>query len=131
MPILSLIWVLPLFNFFHNWDNYLSFSLYSGKIKNYYIAIEESECPKIIKEYNPTFIYLRGITGGKMIDVNKWSSDDLNVPFYAESRVFKKFGKNFCGLGIDNEKLIFLEFDGPIEKGRYNKHTCKDLFLDN
>ncbi len=125
--LLSLIWICPLLNFFNYWDNYLSFLLYSGKIKSYYIAVEEKMSTRIIKKYNPSFIDLKGMTGGRIIDLNKWALEDLNVPFYAESRVFKNISKNFCNLKIDNEKLIFLEFDGPIENGKYDKFTCKDL----
>ena len=125
--IVLLIGVLPILNFFNFWDNYLSFSLYSDKLNLYYIAIEEKELLKIDKRYSSYFVEIKGMKGGQIIDVNKWSFSELNVPFYPERRVFKSLSKTFCRLGIEENKIIFLEFERPIEKNIYYSFTCKDL----
>jgi len=127
IAIILLIYMLPILNFFGYWDHYLSFSLYSDKTKAYYIAIGEKELLKIDKRLATYFLPIKGLQGGQIIDVNKWCLGELNVPFYPESRVFKQVAKTFCTLGIQEDQLYFLEFELPLEKGKYTRFTCKDL----
>lgn len=122
-----LIWVLPLLNFVNLWDNYLSFSLYSDRPSRYYIAIEEHELNKIDMRLHKYFVNIKGLSGGQIIDVDKWSIDELNIPFYPERRVFKKICKSFCGLDIEENNLVFLEIEQPVKSNRLYKFTCKDL----
>ncbi len=112
--IVILAWISPALNFVECWDNYLSFSFYSAKVNSYYIAIEENELVKIDKRLNKFFVQIKGLSGGQIIDLNKWSMSELNVPFYPETRVFKKICNSFCELGIGDEKLIFLEVEQPL-----------------
>jgi hypothetical protein len=121
-----LIWVLPATNFFGLWDDYLSFSLYSDKASEYYIAIEENETAKIDGRLKRFFVHLPGITGGRLIDVNAWAMNDLGVPFYPERRVFKKIAAIFCEKGIEKGKIIFLEFKHPFQSGAHHSFTCED-----
>jgi uncharacterized membrane protein YphA (DoxX/SURF4 family) len=125
VPVI-LIWLFPLLNFLGYWDHYLSFSLYSGKPSKFYIAIEKGEIHKIDKRFKNYFADIQGLQGGHLIDMDKWTFAYLNVPFYPESRLFKKISGEFCDLGIDHDKLVFLELfysDGIL----YNKFTCEDM----
>lgn len=122
-----LFWIAPLFNFFSSWDSYLSFSLYSDKVNAYYIAVEESEVYKIDHRLRSYFIKLPNMKGGQLIDIDKWSTTELHVPFYPEDRVFKKLSRSFCKLGIDNEKLIFLKVSNYPKKGQYFPFKCNSL----
>lgn len=122
-----LIWIMPFFNFFGLWDSYLSFSLYSGKINAFYIVIADDELSKIDGRLKKYFLHIEGLHGGEIIDINKWSMEELNVPFYPETRALKKMGKPFCLLGIPEDQLYFLEFELPLKKGRFTRFTCKDL----
>jgi hypothetical protein len=121
-----LIWLFPLLNFFGYWDHYLSFSLYSNKPSKFYIAIEKGEIHKIDNRFENYFANIQGMQGGQLIDVDKWAFSELNVPFYPEMRSFKKLSRKFCVLGIDEDKLVFLELfytNGTLS----NKFTCKEL----
>jgi hypothetical protein len=123
-----MIWLFPLLNLFGYWDHYLSFSLYSSKPSRFYVAIEKGEIHKIDKRLKDYFADIQGLQGGQLIDVDKWAFSQLNVPFYPEMRLFKKLSTEFCDLGIDQDKLIFLELyhsNGTL----YNKFTCQELQL--
>lgn len=120
-----LFWILPFLNFFSMWDSYLSFSLYSDKANKYFIAIEQSEVHKIDKRLIPFFVELPNVKGGNLIDVNKWSMTELNVPFYPEDRIFKKLSESFCKLGIENDKLIFLKISDYPKRNQYVPFKCK------
>ncbi len=122
--VLALAWIAPALNLFGYWDHYLSFSLYSYKPSRYYIAIDESEVSKIDKRYLNYTAKIKGMQGGVLIDTDKWAYAELNVPFYPETRVFKKLSRNFCALGIAEDKLIFLELSNATRKPHYKTFTC-------
>lgn len=127
IAIAFICWILPTLNFFNLWDSYLSFSLYSEKFSDYYVAVEESELEKIDKRFSSYFVEVSGLKGGKIIDINKWSLLELNVPFYPESRIFKRVCKSFCTYGIEERKIVFLEIMYPSKSNSYATYTCKDL----
>ncbi len=122
---LVLVWIFPIFSFFGYWDHYLSFSLYSDKPSNYYIAVEQTELHKINKRFENYFAKIPGLQGGQIIDVNKWAYFELNVPFYPENRVLRKLSREFCELNIDEDRLVFLELFYLNRKPHYNTFTCK------
>jgi hypothetical protein len=70
---------------------------------------------------------LEGLSGGEIVDVNKWAMYELNVPFYPETRNLKKMAKCFCNLGIQQDQLYFIEFELPMEKVKFIRFTCSDL----
>ncbi len=123
----ALVWIFPVLNFFGCWDHYLSFSLYSGKPSRFYIAVEKTELQKIDKRLENYFVQIPGMQGGQLIDVDKWAFSELNVPFYPEVRSFKRLSGNFCELGIDGDKLIFLELYHSNAKTEYKTFTCGQL----
>lgn len=127
VSLIVLVWVFPILNFFGCWDHYLSFSLYSNKPSNFYIAVEESEIHKIDKRYASYFARIPGLQGGQIIEIDKWAFSELNTPFYPEMRSFKRLSVNFCNLGISEDKLVFLELFYVNRKAHYNKFTCKEL----
>lgn len=123
----TLVWIFPILNLFGYWDHYLSFSLYSDKAPLFYIAIEKNELHKIDRRFNNYFARLPGMEGGQLIDVHKWAFAELNVPFYPEERLFRKLSSQFCELGINDDKLIFLELYTANGKTDYRKFTCGEL----
>ena len=124
-PVL-LVWLFPILNLFGYWDHYLSFSFYSNKPSHFFIAVEESQLQKIDKRFENYFRDIEGLRGGKLIEVNKWSFSELNVPFYPERRVFIKLSADFCKLDIDDDKLIFLELTTVDRQPHYQKFTCNE-----
>ena len=127
MVMSALVLFLPVLNFFGYWDHYLSFSLYSDKTDDFYIAVADEEMHKIDPRLKPYFVTIKDMKGGVVIDVNQWALDELKVPFYPERRLFEKICRDFCQLSIENDKMVFLVFERPIEKGRYDSFTCPDL----
>lgn len=109
------------------WDYYLSFNLYSGKYKTLHIAISDEAVPKLKNKYNDFFMKLSNIEGGKVIDVNSWALQELNVPLYPELRVFRKVSKSFCNYSIAEDGLYFIIVSPSIEQGNYKTWQCKDL----
>lgn len=91
--IIFLTWLAPGLNFLHFWDNYLAFSLYSGKVNYLFIQVPQADIsyngyslkPYISKQEN-TF----------WLDAHAWSLGTLNVPMYAEKRVFTALIKKRC-----------------------------------
>lgn len=91
--IFLLIGVLPILNFFGYWDDYLSFSLYSGKSKHLEICITKNanmpEYQKFVSKKS------RLCNSGLALNCTTWSLKELNVPLYPEKRIFKKIVKNW------------------------------------
>lgn len=125
--VIILVWVLPGLNFAKLWDHYLSFSLYSGKVNVFHIAIQQGELGKIDRRYRDYFVDVEGLTGGAIIDVNLWAMKELNVPFYPETRLFKEVGKTFCKQNIAEENLVLIEYEMPMEQMKFQSYYCKDL----
>ena len=123
-----LLGLLPIFNFFDKWDDYLSFSLYSEKSKIFYIAISDKYIGQFNHQFDDYFLKLdANIQGGKVIDVNKWSMEELNVPIYPEIRLFKKISKDFCKYNIPDTDIMFLMYKGTVNNDNLTKWSCKDI----
>jgi len=122
-----LVWVFPILNFLGYWDHYLSFSLYSDKPSRFYIAIEKNEINRIDKRFANYFAEVKGLEGGQLIEIDKWALSELNVPFYPEVRLFRQLTRNFCELGIENDKIVFLELTYTNKEPHYDTFLCSDL----
>ncbi len=118
--------LLPILNFWGQWDDYLSFSLYSEKSKIFYIAISDKYIGQFDHKFDDYFLKLDdNIQGGKVINVNKWSMKELNVPIYPEIRVFKKISNVFCQYNIPDTDIIFLMYKGTVSDENLTKWTCE------
>lgn len=116
-----LAWIAPAFNLIGRWDHLLSFSLYSGKVPNYYVAVRDDEFEKIPVEIRRHVISIPGVVGGQIIDVDRWAHHELHVPFYPETRTFRLLADFFCEMDMDKEGLVFLE----IRKVRATKEVIR------
>lgn len=106
--ILIFVLCIPSLNHIKLWDTYASFSLYSGNASNFYILSQKS-IPKLTK-YE---ILNEQLLEGKIIDIGKWSSDQLNVPIPPERRLFNQI---IAKLNKTQLKLSFLETNSPLWK---------------
>ncbi|HSF88953.1 MAG TPA: hypothetical protein VLA46_06005 [Saprospiraceae bacterium] len=122
--MMLLVFVLPALNVWGYWDYYLSFNLYSGKNKFLYVAVEETELHKLKYDFSNVFMEIPGLEGGRIIDVNKWSLQELNVLVPPEARIFKALAGRFCEMDIAEDKIMVLEFEQPVSDGRYQIHPC-------
>lgn len=122
---LLIVAVMPLFNWAGYCDDYLAFSLYSQKNKLFYIAISDAYLNRFNHQLDDYFSKMdNDISGGRLIDVNKWALKELNVPVYPEYRVFKQMSQHFCKYDIPSTDLIFLVYEQPITTQNLVKWSC-------
>ncbi len=125
--LLVLVFVFPVLNFGQLWDHYLSFNMYSGKNNILYVAIEENELEKLPYNFQDAFIEMEGLAGGKIININQWAMNELNVPVPPEDRIFKEISRLFCGLGIPPDKMSCLVFEQPVTANIFKAISCKEI----
>ncbi len=93
--VLVLFAVMPLFGLFGLWDSYLSASLYSGNNKKGTLFIDET-----VKDRMPAGIRERvaDLPAGEKyaLNLSRWSYEELNVPPYPETRVFRSAAGHVC-----------------------------------
>jgi hypothetical protein len=122
---LIIVGIMPIFNWIGYCDDYLAFSLYSQKNKLFYIAISDAYLNQLNPELEDYFLKMEGdMSGGRLIDVNKWALKELNVPVYPEYRVFQKISQDFCKYDIPSTDLLFLMYEQPISTQNMIKWNC-------
>lgn len=92
--------IMPIFSFFNLWDSYLSATLYSGNVAGGVIYINESvrgHLPPAIQAH----VEVSPSTGQLLINPNRWSLTELNVPMYPERRVLINITKRICAYAED------------------------------
>ena len=95
IAIVFLVGVLPFFSFFGLWDNYLSFNLYSGNVKQLSICIKDTAKHPELKLFisnKKKSIYCQDY---QAINLNYWAFKELNVPIYPEEKCFHKLKKKW------------------------------------
>ncbi len=123
--LLGVAGVLPIFNFFHRFDDMLSHSLYDSKNKLFYIGVAQKYWSKLPQGFEKVLLPLPPNTeGGYLIDVNKWAMYELNVPVNPEYRIFKRISASFCGYAIPDTDLLFLIYTQPMNEGNLTKWRC-------
>ena len=91
--VLVFLGVLPFFNQFGFWDNYLSGSLYSGNLPLMAICTDAESAKADFKDYIK-HNDLNNICDCKsLIKLQSWAMNELNVPPYPEIRVYRKIEK--------------------------------------
>jgi hypothetical protein len=127
VKVLLLFIVLPSLSLFGKWDNYLSFKLFSGKTHLFYIHVDEANLKHVNPNLKPYFWKPESLNNGVMISLNEWTLDEMNIPFYPETRVFKKFIKSFCQENNPADFYVFTEFERSFQKGPVNRFVCGDV----
>ena len=100
---------MPVFSFFNMWDSYLSSTLYSGNTNSAQIYISDS-----VKQKLPTEIQRYANKSGadtSTLDFFNWSFNELNVPPYPETRVYKDITRGICKYA-DNGRDVLLVVSG-------------------
>jgi hypothetical protein len=87
IPVLLAWGVLPALNFVGAWDNYLSCSLYSGKLPLMAVCVEPKET--VLKPYVKKDTYAL-CEGKELVRIQSWAISEMNVPPYPEVRVYRK-----------------------------------------
>ena len=119
--------VLPSFSLVGKWDNYLSFKLFSGKTHLFYIHVDEANLKHVNPKLEPYFWKPESLSNGIMISLNEWTLDEMNIPFYPETRVFKKVIKSFCEQNAPSGFYVFTEFERSFQNVPVNRFVCGDI----
>lgn len=107
--ILVLFVVMPALSFCNLWDSYLSSALYSGNTNSAQLYISDSvrqKLPTEIQQY-----VLQTEANRSVLDFTSWSFDELNVPPYPETRVYKDIARSICR-HANNAKDVTLVVNG-------------------
>ena len=125
--ILILFVVMPVLSFFNLWDSYLSWTLYSGNTNSAQIYISDS-----VKQKLPIEIQRYAIKIGaneNTLNFFHWSFDELNVPPYPETRVYKDIAQNICQYADNKSDVILVVSVKPTLFNRGHKLTyeCSNL----
>ncbi|MDI1255370.1 MAG: hypothetical protein PSV16_04655 [Flavobacterium sp.] len=79
--------ILPILCNFGLYDNFLSFNLYSGSLKQLEICVKENQYSK---DYTPYYSHKKNFCGDeyKVLNANFWSLKEMNIIVYPEERVY-------------------------------------------
>jgi uncharacterized membrane protein YphA (DoxX/SURF4 family) len=92
---LILYGLMPALSFFNLWDSYLSVALYSGNQTSAVIYFKDDLFGRMPDSLDGE-IAQEDSPGWHSLSLNEWSYDELNVPDYAEPRVFKNVARWVC-----------------------------------
>lgn len=121
--LVALFGIAPLLSFFNLWDGYLSFALYSGNNNSASIYMADSVAgglPEEIQEF-----IVENESKVDELDILDWSFGELNVPPYAEIRVFKNIGKRICAES-GNPRPMVLVIQGKATWRRRRRQSVYD-----
>ena len=120
IAIVFLVGVLPFWSFFGLWDNYLSFNLYSGNVKQLAICIKNTDRHPELKPFisnKKVSLYCQNY---QKINMNYWAFKELNVPIYPEEKYFHKLKKKWKTIYPDME-TTFICYWYPYKKVNYKE----------
>ena len=118
--IALLVVLMPLFNLFGKWDDYLSASLYSGRNISAWIFIGERSSRMFESKLSQAeMLRLQEAFDGYSFDATKWSLAELNVPLYPERRVFEVVATKLLHMGGSegDVRLYVTEHRGILNDG--------------
>lgn len=125
LALVFLLGVMPIFNMVNAWGDYLSWSLYSAKNKLFYIAIAEKNWEKF-KYLEPALISQGDSSKPYIVDVDKWSFQELNVPVNPEYLVFRGISRHFCQFDFPANELFFMVYEKPVNSQNLTRWSCQD-----
>ncbi len=106
LKIVTLLFILlPLLNFFNDWDSYLSHNLYTGNTANGVIYVSDSvksKLPEEIKKYTRSEMNLHQIT------IKYWCMMELGVPAYPERRNYAAITRSFYKYSSDSSEVYLM-----------------------
>jgi hypothetical protein len=125
--VFALFAVAPALSFFNLWDSYLSAALYSGNKNQGAIYMTDAVADHLPDEVNQD-VSEEADNLDKLL-VNDWSFDELNVPAYPETRIFKSAARKLCEFAAKPSD-VKLEVQGKAALGNRagrQVFTCSEL----
>ena len=110
LPMLILLFVMPLFGFIEKWPYFFSFSLYSYKAKQLVISFEANS--ENIHLFEPYFEEKRGYTwankNSRQVILQNWAMIEINSPPSPEDDYYIKFKEAFFNKFPSEKATFFL-----------------------
>lgn len=92
--VITLCGVLPLLSFFHLWDSYLSWALYSGNTTTATVRVSDEIKSRLRDDVQR--LMKTNSRGEHVLYLYHWSMAELNVPPYPEPRVYRSVARELC-----------------------------------
>jgi uncharacterized membrane protein YphA (DoxX/SURF4 family) len=126
VPVL-LFCLLPALSFVDWWDGYLSFSLYSGNNNSAAIYMSDASADRLPDRVQE-FVDVPD-SGPDELRLSEWSYGELNVPPYAEPRVFREIGRQVCAaVGDPAEMKLIIKHKSTLGRPRREEsYDCRQL----
>jgi hypothetical protein len=107
-----LVGVMPALSFVDRWDGPLSASLYSGRLRDGWIYLTEEGASRLPESYTTrNEAFALDAPGRFRIDVTRWAESTLNVPPYAEPRVYRGIMRRLEAAGVPRREMTLLVRD--------------------
>ncbi len=120
--------ILPSLYFFNIWDSYVSWSLYSGTTNKSSIYLS-GDVKRQLPDYVQQFVQIDD-TGKNVLSISEWAFEELNVPPYPETRIFKNITKSVCAT-VNSPQEIKLVMSGRLSRlYQHNEKTLNCAQLD-
>ena len=105
--VFALMGILPALSLVGAWDSYLSFALYSGNQSQATVYLSDEAAGKLPERIQQV---MDGNDDSLVdeLDVEAWSYDDINVPPYAEMRVFRSIARQTCGYAGNPRDMVMI-----------------------
>ncbi len=122
--VLLLFGILPFFSFFGWWDSYLSASLYSANVPEARVVFRGNVKNLLPARVQKSVETLPAAT--YMLNIGKWSLDELNVPPYPALRVYRAVGAEVCKYADNSPDVVLLvrDKDTLLTKSVQTQDTC-------
>jgi len=102
--VLLLFAVMPAFSFFNLWDSYLSSALYSGNLTDGVIYVSDAGKRSMAPRFARWLVHSSPNTN--VLNLQRWTIEELNVSNYAETRVYKDVARAVCAQMADPAQLV-------------------------
>ncbi len=124
--LILFVWIMPALNIKDKWDAYLSFNLYTERISHMFVALRQQAIDELDPQHMGYLAFENLIDEGKVIDIERWSFEEMNVPVYPSPRVHCAIGRYFCSKVSNEQNLMLVTYRKPFINGNYKLFYCKD-----
>lgn len=125
--VLVLFGLMPILSFFHLWDDYLSCGLYSGNVDSGTIQFNNTAFGRLPSQIQG-YVTADGPDRHEL-DFDTWSLDELGVPAYPQTRIFRNVTRRICAYTQDDSsvKLVIEGKFALANSSRSSTFLCSDL----
>jgi hypothetical protein len=125
--VLILFSVAPALGFFNLWDTYLSFAFYTGNENSAKIYLSDATFDRLPENLDD-YVYEHSPNVNEL-SISDWSWDELNVPPYPETRIYRNIGRWVCDAtgNPPDMKLVVQGKPALVESGRQWVYGCSEL----